>query len=665
MKKIVLESQGREINITSLEEVETIQDIVTELIIPAFQASGFSKETINDGLSEYLDEYLPDAIAQECMSCQDLKGLNETLNEEYERLAKNYDIILGDYNNLGDRLDNTVRVNEKYAEQIVELEEIEGKLRTQLAETGKITTPVEVEKYVEECTCENCGLFHDPDCEGNIANRAYCIEDGRSHWEPQVELEPEPEPEVEEIYACDHCAKLYPLSELDRNYGLCETCFEKQTCIDCGLLHDYCECNACPECGCDSSNGGGELCTPCQLGRDEGDCIRTKPSFGPEDTCQGCGLLNGECECEIYHPEPKVPVNRVPENNVWTTGNQSTVRDGWVTPPADQTTPEPEQIDLDEEDVKQCPGCGWYVRTRISVCPNRECGYRFLGNISEEDKEKIRASEAEDDGPEQSVGGHCDKCGSFVGGLTINGLCPSCFKTSREEVPKAPQAEAVGVWSTEELKKEGYGVEEKVELCIHCNTGMIESNGASICPDCNYRADCTCQECELKRRKAGVTTLKPEPTNDTVVLTDEEKKENFAKSFEKQETVQEQSNKGEYRPADWTGEALRCNNVHKHFPGINCKDKCFKCPIGMRTIKDAMEHGLFFCPSCTKHHTAPFPDGFCPSCGIHSRSDGGGEFCRRHWDMNREKNGYQADEEENWKDGDEDDPDRYNDDGDY
>jgi len=71
----------------------------------------------------------------------------------------------------------------------------------------------------------------------------------------------------------------------------------------------------------------------------------------------------------------------------------------------------------------------------------------------------------------------------------------------------------------------------------------------------------------------------------------------------------------------------------------------------------SIKWGSFCCDSCKHHFTEAFPFGYCPDCGIHEGGRDGeqDEFCGKHWDIHRAKNGYEASQEENHKDVEEDD----------
>ena len=628
MKKIVLVGDNREINITSLEEVVDIYGIVNELIVPSFSAFGFSKGTILDGLENYLEEHRPEENDQlPCTRCEDLA-------EQLFRLQKNYEIVYGQNVDYGDRIDKLVKQRVELAKQIV-----------------------------------------------TLRNRQEAEDNGNPIEAPVNEA-------PEEVYQCEGCAEYFVLKDLDRDYGMCEVCFEKFTCSDCGKIE--CECDACPDCGQDSENGGGELCNNCQIeydGEGEGDCIRTAPSFGPEDICLDCGNKNDDCDCEIYQPKPKVPVNRVPDNNIWNTGQQSTVRDGWTVPP-NEVTVEPEQEDIPEPKINSymtCPNCGKAMQTEVTFCP--ECGYHKedvehpcetckgygtpecleCSEIDDFDKPIINRKEfmatsyQEVEPPEiviipvpVPVPTHCPKCENDISMYDNVKFCPLCgFDISEpvEELKPVPveetgQMNAVGVWNTKELEKEQTArtvptpVQESDHNCISCGTNMVEhDNDEFACPKCDYRTDCECNDCQNKRGK----------------LVEVDNEHRYNKAIIALEDVEKLRIKGMYDPTAYEGKRVNCDNIKQYFPEIDCSQTCNRCPVGKHTMAHSLKFGIYCCNSCHIHLTKPFPQGFCPDCGIHDDGEDKDEFCGTHWDVNRAKSGYSAEQEENHKDSDNDD----------
>jgi len=508
MKKIVLESQGREVNITSLEEVETIQDIVTELIIPSFQASGFHPDTIADGLADYLDLYRGPVKSTFCPDCEELSQSLEKGSSAYQVLDKNYQIIHSELANAEKRITNHVAKEIKMAEQIVELQEENEMLHNQLNEQ-------EAE--------ENGNPQPDIICAIGTVGEAMAAETAIG----------------EETRVCPECDERYPVDEF--NGDMCNGCDEYRTsCPECGGMtdNDWADCDECVE---EEERRYEEEMN--DLGENEGDCIQTAPPA-----------------------------------NTWNTGIKPTLQSGWAVPPTEHTV-EPEQEEIPEPPVElpdwECPECGWFSEARHSYCESCDYNRRiaWMGNtytqrLTEEILTPIKWS--------LPVPTHCEKCQNDIsmydnvkfcplcghnmseklertvrdelgcrncGRLgvdlsTLDKLCIGCWNEKHdpqpiempEEVPvavPAPEMNAVGCWSVQELEKEREPrlrptrkVPAERLRCPKCNKYMTEqqrSRGEYECKPCEYRTDCTCSSCERIRGNIPVSVPKavdkptPEP----------------------------------------------------------------------------------------------------------------------------------------------------------
>lgn len=86
MKRITIESHNTEIQIISKTEADSIMEVIEELIIPALKASGFHEDTINDGLSNYVDEHNPlEKEMCDQVDCNNERDMN-ICNECFDKL---------------------------------------------------------------------------------------------------------------------------------------------------------------------------------------------------------------------------------------------------------------------------------------------------------------------------------------------------------------------------------------------------------------------------------------------------------------------------------------------------------------------------------------------------------------------------------------------------
>lgn len=282
-----------------------------------------------------------------------------------------------------------------------------------------------------------------------------------------------------------------------------------------------------------------------------------------------------------------------------------------------------------------CPQCGGYTENDFDFCD--ECVHeqdeeyeREMEELGENEGDCIQTRPSEP----QHVGG----CWSTAEPWSTAPNESPKMEPEQKELPepqKTPQA--VGMWSVKELEPE-----VPVKTAFEPELSAEERDNdpdTDYCPDCGE--ELVNDECPI--------------CDDPYELSQEEKDRNFENSTMRLAEVQKSYDEGKWSPNEDDEENfVSCDNVHDHFPNVDC-EYCHKCPVGSRSHKAGLEHGLFYCSRCDNFWKEPFPLGCCPECGVHAGSGdrrGQEEFCGLHWDINRKSDGYEADEEENFTDED-------------